>query len=176
MAAFTARTTRRFTGTLSGVQNGDAISVTYATEATAANGVGVYPIVVTLVDPNGLLGNYTVTKTDGTLTVNPASLTVTANDASRIYGESNPPFDGTVTGLANSDPITVSYSSAATASYGVGTCPIVPALSDPNGLLSNYSLTINNGTLTVNPAPLTVTANDATRLYGAHDPGFERPD
>ncbi len=33
------------------------------------------------------LGNYTITYANGTLTVNPAALTITANNASKTYGQ-----------------------------------------------------------------------------------------
>ena len=49
------------TGTITGIQNGDNISATYATAATLASPVGAYAIAPTLVDPTGKLGNYKVT-------------------------------------------------------------------------------------------------------------------
>jgi hypothetical protein len=56
-------------GTISGVVNGDAITAAYATTATTTSPVGQYPITSAAVDPNGRLGNYTVTLVPGTLTV-----------------------------------------------------------------------------------------------------------
>jgi hypothetical protein len=64
-----------FTGTLTGVVAGDAITATYASTATAATPVGTYgptspeAITPTLVDPGSRLGHYTVTSTKGTLSV-----------------------------------------------------------------------------------------------------------
>ena len=78
------------TGTLTGVQNGDNITASYTTSATAASPVGAYPIVPVLNDPNGKLANYTVTVIDGTLTVTPAALTITAANASKVYGAARP--------------------------------------------------------------------------------------
>jgi 6-phosphogluconolactonase (cycloisomerase 2 family) len=141
------------TGAIVGIKNGDNITATFATTATSASPVGTYPIVPTLVDPNSKLSNYTVTSTNGTLTINPAPLTVTADNASRLFGTPNPAFTGTITGIKNSDPITASYSTTATATSPVGTYPITPALNDPAGKLGNYTVTSNNGTLTVNAAP-----------------------
>ena len=40
-----------------------------------------------------------------TLTVTPASLTITANDASKIYGAANPALSATYTGLVNGDSL-----------------------------------------------------------------------
>lgn len=161
-----------FTGVITGLKNGDNITATYASIATPASPVGTYPIVPTLVDPTGKLSNYTVTSNNGILTVTAAALTVSAANASRAYGAPNPVFSGIITGLKNGDNITAIYSSTATAASPVGTYPIVPALADPTGKLSNYTVTINNGTLTVSPALLTVTAANATRAFGAPNPAF----
>jgi hypothetical protein len=56
-------------GTLTGVVAGDNITATYSTTAVTSSPVGVYPITPALVDPSSKLGNYTVTITNGTLTV-----------------------------------------------------------------------------------------------------------
>src|SRR5208283_1512404 len=103
-----------FSGTITGVQNGDNITATYATTATASSPVGTYPITPSLVDPNGKLDNYLVTMTNGSLSVTAAVLTVAANDASRSYGASNPVFTGTITGIQNGDNITATYATTAT--------------------------------------------------------------
>ena len=66
-----------FTGTLSGMRNGDQFIATFASTATAGTVVGVYDaatpeaIIPTLIDPAGRLGNYTVTSVLGTLTITP---------------------------------------------------------------------------------------------------------
>jgi hypothetical protein len=160
------------TGSLLGVRNGDNITASFSTAATAASPVGTYPIVPALADPDSKLGNYTVVILNGTLTVTPAPLSVTADDKSREYGTANPAFTGTLTGVRNGDAITASYSTAATQASAVGTYPIVPALADPDSKLGNYTVTSHNGTLTITAAPLTVTADDQTRGYGAADPAF----
>ena len=145
------------TGSITGLQNGDNITATYSCTATASSTVGAYSIVPTLVDPNNRLGNYSVTLNDGTLTVTTAPLSVTANNVSRQYGQSNPALTGSITGLQNGDNITATYSCTATASSSVGTYSIVPTLVDPNNRLGNYSVTLNDGSLTVTTAPLAVT-------------------
>src|SRR5205807_5737446 len=135
------------TGTVSGVQNGDNIAATYSTSATATNNVGSYASVPALSDPNNKLTNYSVTISNGTLTITAAALTVTANGQSRTYGAANPTLTGSIVGTQNSDNITATYSTSATASSPVGPYNIVPALADPDGRLSNYNVTTNNGTL-----------------------------
>jgi hypothetical protein len=64
------------TGALIGVVNNNAITVSYSTTATPASPIGAYPIVPSLADPGGKLVNYTVTATNGSLTVGKAPLTV----------------------------------------------------------------------------------------------------
>ncbi len=161
-----------FTGIITGLQNGDNITAIYSTVATAASPVGTYPITPTLADPTGKLSNYTVTSTNGTLTITNAVLTVTAANASRFYGDPNPAFTGTITGLKNGDTITATFSSVAVATSAPGTYAIVPALLDPNNQAGNYTVVLNNGVLTVNAAPLSVVAASATRGYGAANPAF----
>ena len=161
-----------FSGTITGLKNGDNVTATFASSATAASSVGTFTIVSTLVDPTAKLGNYSVTSADGTLTVSAAALNVAAANATRIYGDANPVFSGTITGLKNGDNITATYASAATPASAVGSFAIVPTLADPVARLGNYSVTVNNGTLTVNAAPLTVAAASASRLYGDPNPVF----
>ena len=110
------------------------------------------------------LSNYTVVYVDGTLTVGQATLTVTAANASRAYGASNPVFTATATGAQGSDTFTLTASTAATTSSPVGIYPIVPLATGAS--LSNYTVVYVNGTLTVGQATLTVTAGNAGRAYG----------
>jgi len=161
-----------FTGTIVGIKNADNITATYTTIANATSAVGTYPIVANLIDFTHKLGNYTVAKTDGVLTITQAPLTVTAADASRLYGDLNPVFTGTIVGIKNGDAITATYASTATVLSDVGTYPIIPALVDPTLKLGNYSVTSINGVLTINPAPLTFTGANASRVYGNPNPAF----
>ena len=157
------------TGTIVGIKNGDNITATYSTTATQASPVGTYPITPALLDPTGKLGNYSVTIINGVLTVSPAPLTVTITNATRVYGNSNPTFSGTISGLKNGDSITATYSSVGVAAF-VGTYPITPTFSDPGNKLSNYTVSLVGGILTITPAPLSVVAPKASRLYGDPTP------
>src|SRR5207253_3013499 len=160
------------TGTLTGVKNSDNITASYSTTATAASAIGQYDITATLNDPDGKLGNYSVTNTPAKLTINPAPLSVTPADANRLYGDSNPAFTGTITGIKNGDNITANYSTSATTGSPIGTYAITATLNDSTNKLGNYTVTLNSGTLTVNPAPLTVTPANASRSYGSANPAF----
>ena len=86
--------TYRITG--GALPNGDSLTGALATSATVASGVGSYAITIgTLTAP----ANYAVDFTAGTLTINPRPITVSANAASRIYGEANPAFTYTIGGM-----------------------------------------------------------------------------
>ena len=77
--------------------------------------------------------------------VTPAPLTVTANNATRVFGAANPAFSGTVTGAVGGDSFSESFTTTATTTSNVGSYPIVPAVTGAN--LANYTVTIVNGTL-----------------------------
>jgi 6-phosphogluconolactonase (cycloisomerase 2 family) len=157
------------TGTLQGLVLGDGITATYTTTATITSPVGTYPITATLSDPGNKLGSYIVTILPGTLTVTPAPLAIAINNATRVYGNANPAFSGTISGLKNGDAITATYTSVGVTSP-VGTFPITPVFSDPGAKLGNYTVIITGGNLTITPAPLTVAAVGGTRTFGAANP------
>jgi hypothetical protein len=161
-----------FDGILTGIQNGDNITAIYTTTATPASPAGSYAITPILQDPTGKLGNYAVTINNGTLTIAPAPLSVSANNKSRTYGTANPVFDGILTGLQNGDNITAIFTTTATPASPVGTYPITPVLQDPTGKLGNYSVTVNNGVLTVTPTALVITADNKTKILNAPNPVF----
>ena len=87
------------------------------------------------------------------LVVVPAPLTVSAFNATRTVGTTNPVFSGGVCGLVNGDRITATYNCSATNSDAPGYYSIVPALDDPDRRLANYTVTTKNGTLTVSSEP-----------------------
>jgi hypothetical protein len=122
------------------------------TVADLLSPVGAYAIELT----GGSARNYDIHLVNGTMEITPALLSVTAASASRIYGEPDPAFSGTITGLKNNDNITATYSCQADASSLAGEYDIVPALVDPDGRKSNYDVTLTRAVLTVTPAPLAV--------------------
>ena len=114
--------------TYTGLVNGDTnatFSGGLATTATSSSSVGGYPITVGTL---AATGNYTIgTFNPGTLTVNAAALTITANNDSKTYGTLKT-FSGTAftaSGLVNGDTITgvTETSTGAGSSTTVGTYP-----------------------------------------------------
>jgi hypothetical protein len=141
-----------FSGFLNGVQYNDNITATYSASTVTNSPIGQYAIVPMLVDPGNRLPNYSVTVTNGVLTVIPANLSVTASNASRTYGATNPVFTGIIVGIQNGDNISATYSTTASNSSPPGMYPIIPSLVDPGMVLSNYSVFTTNGILAVTPS------------------------
>jgi filamentous hemagglutinin family protein len=159
-----------------GLQNGQSVAVltglsnSFGITSMTDAGDHTLSVVGTLTN-----NNYRVTRHDGTWTVNPADVVVTANGGSSIYGQSptNPGFSATglqngqsvavLTGLSNSFGITNATDA------GDHTLSVVGTLT--NG---NYRVTRHDGTWTVNPADVVVTANGGSSIYGQSptNPGF----
>jgi len=111
--------------------------------------------------------NYTFTYVPGSVTVvYPTPLTVTANNATKIYGTANPTFTGSITGQQNGDTFVESFSTSATIVSPVNTYTIVPSVTGTN--LANYEQSITDGTLTVTQAG---TATALTVSSGSITPG-----
>ena len=132
--------------------------------------VGVGTSDITASQPGNATYNPAVSSTQA-LSVSKASLTVTANNKSKIYGASDPVLDYTVTGtLYNSDTysvvtgVTLSATTGSSAIFGTHT------ITTSGGTSTNYDITTVNGTLTVTKATLTVTAKNKAKVYGETDP------
>ncbi len=116
----------------------------------------------------------------GTLTVNPAALTITASPQSTTYGTAlnlgTTAF--TTSGTQNGENVTAvtltSNGSATVAgtlaagTYSTSPNDITPSAATGTGgfLASNYNITYTPGTLTVNPVALTITASPQSTTYG----------
>ncbi len=141
----------------------------YTPAAGAVLGAGSQTLSVTFTPTDGV--DYTTATTTVPLTVNKANLTVTANNASRVYGAANPAFTPTYSGFVNGDTSAVltgspSLTTTATAASPVGSYTITAAA----GTLSaaNYSFNFVNGTLTVTKATsvLSITSSLNPSVYG----------
>jgi len=160
--------------TATGLQNGDAVSsVTLTSSGAAATATAAgspYTIVPSAAVGTGL-NNYTISYVNGSMTVSAATLTVTANNRTKTYGQTVT-FAGTefaAAGLQNGDVVSsvtlTSSGATATATAAGSPYTIVPSAAVGTGL-NNYTISYVNGTMTVSAAPLTVTANSRTRTYG----------
>jgi len=128
---------------------------------TSAGTVGTAAVGSYTITPSAAVGsnlaNYTITYAIGTLTVNPRTITVTANAAAKLRGSTDPELTYTCTGtLVNGDVFTGSLTRAS--GETVGTYAIVQGTL---GLTSNYSLTFVGANFTINGNSQTC-AYDAT--------------
>jgi filamentous hemagglutinin family protein len=163
----------------SGLQNGETIgSVTLTSTGAAATATvagGPYAIVASNASGGTFnASNYDISYDNGALTVDPATLTVTASNASKVYGDLatlNGSTGFTAGGLVNGDTVTtVSLSSSGTtATAGAGDYDIVAASAQGSGL-DNYTITYVDGTMTVTPRALTVAADNASMTAGGAVP------
>jgi len=142
-----------------------ALNYSLATNAGQFSDVGSYAITVSL----GSNPNYSVTTTDGSLTVNQRSVTVTADAKSKIYGDADPSLTYAVTSgsVVNGDSFSGSLSRAT--GENVGTYAINQG---SVSLGSNYSLSYVGANLTINQRAATIVANAFTRLFGEANPTF----
>jgi hypothetical protein len=160
------------TASYSGFVNGDnanslTTKPTLATTATSSSPQGSYPIAVS----GAADANYTITYIYGSMLVQGATLTITANSATMTYGGTVPVLTVSYSGFVNGDNASSlttapTVTTTGTSSSAAGTYPI--AASD--AVDPNYTIVYNPGTLTINAAELHITANAQTKEYGASDP------
>ncbi len=152
------------TASFSGFVNGDSAANLTAqpqltTTATVGSQVSGSPYSITVggaADPD-----YTITYVPGSLTVTPATLTVTADDQTRVYGAADPLLTASFSGFVNGETLATSGISGVpsltagdTAASPVGSYAIVAA----QGTLAaeDYTFSFVNGTLTVTQEVMTV--------------------
>ena len=156
-----------------GFINGDDESAlttkpTATTTAQLNSGIGTYPITIS----GGEAKNYQLEYESGTLTVNKAPLTISVNEASKVYGQNNPTFSLNYVGLKNGESTpdwttAPNFATDATKTSDVGTYTI-NVTCEP----TNYEATLVEGKLNVTQAPLTIKANNATRQYFGAEPTY----
>ena len=112
-------------------------------------------------------------QTTTTANITPLTLTVTADNATKTYGEDNPPFTIQYSGFLSGEDETTALTTLPTAtceatiSSNVGSYNIVP----DNGVATNYTFNYVSGRLIINPKSLTenmVTITDATTVYNGN--------
>ena len=133
-----------------------------STQAGIDSAVGTYPITPTqgtldIANPNYLLdvSNFQ----PGTLTITPATLAITANPASRVYGAADPTFTDTISGFIEGQTLATSgvtgapsFTTTASSTSPVGnTYEIVPGTGSLQS--ADYLFSFVPGTLTITPAP-----------------------
>lgn len=115
--------------------------------------------------------NYDISYEAGTVTVEPSSLTFSADPKTKIYGNAIPLLTYHVSGLKGSDDLTAidnlpEVTTAASQESNTGKYAITLSGGDDN----NYDFIFEHDTLTINKAPLTVTADEQIKSYGQEVP------
>ena len=146
-------------------------SVVWSGAPTSTSDAGIYSLTYS----SGItLGNslYTLSPGDAVnWTVNRAPLTVTASNATKVYGQTPTLSSFTSSGLVNSETIgsATLTSSGTTVTAGVAAGPYTIVASAATGgtfNASNYTITYTDGALAVTPLTIAVAANSgATRVY-----------
>lgn len=146
------------------------MKVDYTCDADGQSNVGNYRILASVNAPN-----YEVTYHYGTLAVTKAPLTLKVKNTSRLYGDENPQFELTYTGLRNNETSptwtqAIKVTTTATKKSHCGVYPITVS----GGVAQNYQIAeYSNGELTISKRPLTVKAIDYERSYGEANPAFK---
>ncbi len=157
----------------SGFENGESASSltaqpTCSTTATSSSPAAGSPYVSLC---SGAAGpNYAISYIAGSVTVNPAPLTITATNGFMTYGGSVPTITAAYAGFVNGDSSTSlttkpTCSTTATRSSPVSGSPYVSSCSgavDPN-----YAISYLAGSVTVSRATLTITAQSPATTYGS---------
>jgi hypothetical protein len=154
----------------SGLVNGDSVtSVTLSSGGAAGTAaVGGYDIAPTNAVGSGLT-NYTINYANGTLTISPAALTVTANAQNKTYGGADPGLTYQITSgsLVNGGGFSGALSRVT--GENVGNYAI------QQGTLSagpNYTLSYTGASMRILRRILVVRADNKSRVYGQTNPVF----
>jgi len=139
------------------------------TDAVLGSNAGSYTVtaaVGSLTSSEGYQFNYV----NNTLTVNPATLTVTAEAKTKTYADVDPSLTYTYGSLKNGDTSSVFSGSLSRASgENVNTYAISQGSVSAG---SNYTISYTGANLTISPATLTVTAEAKTKTYADVDPSL----
>ncbi|KXK65864.1 repeat protein [Christensenella minuta] len=129
---------------------------------------GDYPVYVRAEAPN-----YNPAVARVTVAVKKADLTVTAEDMAKVYGQENPQFTVSYSGLVNGESGAVLLGTLAFDCAADTLSPVDSYAVTPGGLTSdNYEISFAEGVLTVTPKPVTVTAENKTKTAGDADPAL----
>lgn len=164
--------TLTFTNTGQALYAGDTYAdvLTGALNRALGESAGTYLIGNTFALTTYGATQYTFSFTSGVLfTIDPRTITVTADAQAKVYGNSDPTLSSTVTGpdggLVSGDSITLTRAPGETVAGG----PYAITVDTFVGA-SNYIMTYVGADLTINPRTITVTADTLSKTYGNADP------
>ncbi|WP_305982873.1 BspA family leucine-rich repeat surface protein [Roseivirga thermotolerans] len=151
--------TLEFTVT-SGSIVGDDEVVTVSRDAGEAPGT----YAINLIDGTDA-ANYEITAVPGIFTISQRSLTITAQAATKTYGDNDPDFAYSITSGSMNTGDELSGAITRVAGEDVGTYALQSSLFNPN-----YDISFVSADLTIEKADLTATAEDQTKYLGEANP------
>jgi hypothetical protein len=135
-----------------------------ATTATTDSGVGTYPITLALGSLSAT--NYTLHLDNGVLTVNKATLTVSADDKTRLYGQANPELTLKMSGFVNGETSTALTSQPSASTSATLLSPVGGYTISPSGASSaNYDFYYIDGVLSITQASASVSLGSLSHVY-----------
>ena len=164
--------TFQYSGWLNGDDSEDLTTEPFAAATVnELSDVGVYSNDITIA--GGSDENYSFSYVPANLTITKATLTVTADAKTKIYGETNPPLTFQYSGWLNGDnseDLTTEPSAASTVTELSPVAVYSVDITLAGGTDENYSFSYVPADLTVTKANLTVSADDRTKVYGTVNP------
>ena len=146
-------------GSIVGANNQQTVDV-------SADATGSYTLSLTIYNNNGC-----TSLCNKVVTVNPATLTATADNQTKVYGSANPTltfqYSGWVNGVETIDtPPSIATTVDGTTAVGTH----IGAITLSGGEDNNYTFNLVAGNFAVTKAVLTATADNQTKVYGAANP------
>ena len=143
--------------------SGDSLTGALTRAAGESVSGGPYPITQGSLTAGG---NYALAFVGAALTITPKSVTVTADDQSKVYGNADPSFTFQAGGLELGDQLSGVTCVVAGTHVNVGSYDITCA----GNTNTDYDASYVAGALTIKVRPVTVTADPQTKVYGDGDP------
>jgi gliding motility-associated-like protein len=161
------------TATYSGFINGDTQASlttlpTLSSTATTASNAGSYTVTAS----GAVMPGYNIVYIPGTLTVNKAPLTISADNKSKTYGTVNPPLTASYNGFVNGDTqASLTTLPTLTNNTGVNAAPGNYPITTGGAQSANYNINYADGLLAIIPLS-NVTLSNLTVSNGSLSPGF----
>jgi hypothetical protein len=164
------------TASYSGFVNGDtaaSLSAAPSCSTSATSSSPASPPTYPSTCSGAVNHNYTMSYVSGTVTVDPAPLSITASGGTFTYGGTVPTITPSYSGFAGSDTaasLTTAPSCSTTATSGSPVSGSPYTSSCTGAVDSNYTFHYVNGSVTESAAVLTITASSGSFTYGGTVP------
>ena len=157
-----------FTANVVGLIGTDTVE--YDVSCTHDEKIGDYEIKVTGVN-EGELPNYDIVTEDGVLKIVKKTVTITAVNKQKVYGDPDPKLEYVLAGIEKSkESMLGKITLSRVEGDDVGSYAITPEADVTE--TENYKVTCVPGAFTITAKPVTVTADDKQMVYGGAAPEF----